>query len=373
MIMTNPFFTIGYGGPEYFCDREAETEKLIEALTNGRNVALISPRRLGKTGLIQHVFHKLMNEDSNRRCFYIDIYNTQSQQEFVKLLAENILGKMDKFSEKVMSNLATFFKSCRPVFSMDAFTGVPTVSLDIQPQTSSASLKEIIEYMKCSQHECFVAIDEFQQILEYPEKGTEALIRSVVQFAPNVHFVFAGSKQHLMSDMFSSPRRPFYQSTARMGLEPLKESVYYEFANRLMSESGKLLPESIFHDVYSFAHGYTYYIQDIMNRLYSAPNKEITTLSLMKIYGDIKEEGEIVYKDYCDILAKGQLRLLRAIAKEDTVTKPYESDFMRRHNLTALSSVKLALNALVKNGIVAKAPEGCYIYDRYLSLWLRML
>ncbi len=110
-----------------------------------------------------------------------------------------------------------------------------------------------------------------------------------------------------------------------------------------------------------------------MNRLYSAPNKEITTLSLIKIYGDIKEEGEIVYKDYCDILAKGQLRLLRAIAKEDIVAKPYESDFMRRHNLTALSSVKLALNALVKNGIVAKAPEGCYIYDRYLSLWLRML
>lgn len=247
---------------------------------------------------------------------------------------------------------------------------VPTVSIDIQPQTSSVSLKEIMEYMRSSQHECFVAIDEFQQILEYPDKGTEALLRSVVQFAPNVHFVFAGSKQHLMSDIFSSPRRPFYQSTARMGLEPLKESVYYEFANKLMSESGKLFPESIFHDIYSFTHGYTYYIQDIMNRLYSVSDKEITTLSLIKIYDEIKEEGEIVYKDYCDILAKGQLKLLRAIAKEDTVAKPFESYFMRSHNLTALSSVKLALNALVKNGIVAKSPEGYYIYDRYLSLWL---
>lgn len=369
--MFNPFFTLGYGGSEYFCDREKETAKLIEALTNGRNVALISPRRLGKTGLIQHVFHKLSTEDSNRRCFYIDIYNTQNQQEFVKLLANEILGKMDSFSEKVMTNLSAFFKSCRPVFSMDAYTGNPTVSLDIQPQASSASLKEIMEYMNNSQHECFVAIDEFQQILEYSDKGTEALIRSVVQFAPNVHFVFAGSKQHLMADIFSSPRRPFYQSTARIGLEPLNETIYYEFASRLMKQSGKELPEDIFHNVYSFAHGYTYYIQDIMNRLFSASDKEINLSLLTKIYNDIREEGEIVYKDYCDLLPKGQLKLLRAIAKEDMVTKPYETDFMRRHNLTAVSSVKLAINTLAENGIVAKSQKGFFIYDRYLSLWLR--
>ncbi len=369
--MTNPFFTLGYGGPEYFCDREKETAKLVEALTNGRNVALISPRRLGKTGLIQHVFHKLKEQDGNRRCFYIDIYNTQNQQDFVKLLAKEILGKMDSFSEKVMANLVAAFKSCRPVFSMDAVTGTPTVSLDIQPQTSSSSLKEVMEYMNNSQHECFVAIDEFQQILEYPDKGTEALIRSVVQFAPNVHFVFAGSKLHLMSDIFSSPRRPFYQSTARMGLEPLNEPVYYEFAHKLMNQAEKALPEDVFHHAYTFAHGYTYYIQDIMNRLFSASDQEVSFQLLMKIYADIKEEGDIVYKDYCDLLAKGQLKLLRAIAHEDVVAKPYEAEFMHRHSLTALSSVKLAMNALVKNGIVAQSKEGYFIYDRYLSLWLR--
>ncbi|MBQ0114683.1 MAG: ATP-binding protein [Bacteroidales bacterium] len=369
--MANPFFTLGYGGPEYFCDREKETSKLIEALTNGRNVALISPRRMGKTGLIQHVFRRLTDDDSNRRCFYIDIYSTQNQQDFVKLMAAEILGKMDSLSEKVMTTITSFFKSCRPVFSIDAFTGAPTVSLDLQPHTSSASLKEIMEYMNRSKHECFVAIDEFQQILEYPDKGTEAFIRSVVQFAPNVHFVFAGSKQHLMTDIFSSPGRPFYQSTARMGLEPLKESVYYEFANRLMGESGKQLPQEIFHDVYAFAHGFTYYIQDILNRLYSSSDKVLNASSIMRIFADIKEEGEIVYKDYCDLLAKGQLRLLRAIAEDDIVAKPYDAQFLRRHNLTAPSSVKLAMTALTKNGIVAKSNEGYFIYDRYLSLWLR--
>lgn len=369
--MVNPFFTVGYGGPDYFCDREEETAKLINALVNGRNIALISPRRIGKTGLIQHAFHRLNAEDASRRCFYIDIFNTQNQHDFVLALAREILGSMDSFSDKLMTNLTAFFKSCRPVFSMDPYSGTPTVSLDIQPQSCDASLKEILEYMNSSGHECFVAIDEFQQILEYPEKGTEALIRSVVQFAPKVHFVFAGSKQHLMAKIFSSPRRPFYQSTARMGLTPLKENVYYEFAARLMRQSGKELPEEVFHHAYTFAHGFTYYIQDIMNRLYSKHTESISMDDLMQIYSDIREEGETVYKDYCDLLAKGQLRLLRAIAAEDTVVQPHESGFMHKHRLTAVSSVKLALNALVTGGIVEKSPSGYSIYDRYLSLWLK--
>ena len=369
--MSNPFYTIGYGGPEYFCDRVSETGKLVEALTNGRNVSLISPRRLGKTGLIRHTFHQLMEEDATRRCFYLDIYNTQSQTDLVQMLASEILGSMDTFSNKFINSISSFFKSCRPVFSMDPYSGVPTVSLNLLPHDTSHTLKEIIAYMKQSGHECFVAIDEFQQILEYPEKGTEALLRSVAQDAPNVHFVYAGSKQHLMSAMFTSPKRPFYQSTQRMGLAPLDAEVYFQFAERLMSAGGKTLPREVFADVYDFAYGFTYYVQDIMNRLYSRCDSDITLDHLYHVYDEIKAENETVYKDYCDILAKGQLRLLRAIAKDGIVEKPYESSFMQRHNLTAVSSVKLALNALTKNGIVSKSPDGYFIYDRYLSLWLR--
>lgn len=368
--MTNPFYTLGYGGPNYFCDREKETAQLLDALRNGRNVALISPRRLGKTGLIQHVFHHLQQEDPNHSCFYLDIFSTQSQTDLVRQMSECILCRMDSFSEKFISSLTTFFKSCRPVFSVDVMIGAPTVSLDVQAATSEHTLREIIEYMKASGHECFVAIDEFQQILEYPERGTEALLRSMAQFAPNVHFIFSGSKQHLMTDIFSSPKRPFYQSTARMGLQPLDRDVYYDFAARQMREGGKLLPRNVFDTAYDFAHGFTYYIQDIMNRLFSIDSPTVETSHLYKVFGTIREEGEVVYKDYCDLLAKGQLRLLRAIAADDICTKPFEAEFIRRHHLTAVSSIKLALNALVKNGVVAKSDNGYFIYDRYLSLWL---
>lgn len=80
--MNNPFVTNGYAGEHYFCDRVQETQALIDLLTNGNNVALISPRRLGKTDLIRHCFAQSAIMD-NYYTFLIDIYATSSLQDFV--------------------------------------------------------------------------------------------------------------------------------------------------------------------------------------------------------------------------------------------------------------------------------------------------
>ncbi len=174
-----------------------------------------------------------------------------------------------------------------------------------------------------------------------------------------------------MTTIFSSPKRPFYQSVQRMGLDPLPELTYYDFASEWMRDGGKSLPWDVFHEAYLFAKGYTWYIQDLMNRLYSLQTGELTSEHLHRVMLDVCEEGESVYKAYCELLAKGPLRLLRAIAKEGVVEKPFDTNFMQKHNLTAVSSVRLALKALEKLNVIAKSTDGYYIYDRYLSLWLK--
>jgi hypothetical protein len=131
-LLNNPFVTSGYIAPEYFCDRERETEELSRWLINENNVAIISTRRMGKTGLIRH-------------CFQLD---------------------------------------------------------------------EIFHYLAVSDKPCIVAIDEFQQVAQYPEKNAEALLRTYVQHCNKAHFIFAGSQRYLMGEMFISPARPFYQSVS---------------------------------------------------------------------------------------------------------------------------------------------------------------
>jgi len=369
--MVNPFVTIGYVGPEYFCDREQETAELIGALRNGRNVAFISPRRLGKTGLIHHAFNRMRREDIKARCYYMDIFSTQNKEDFVALFAKTILGSLDTPAEKLIAEASRILRHCRPLFSVDPLSGMPTVSIDMRPNEAEASLQDVMQYMQESGYSCYVAIDEFQQITEYPDKGIDAALRGLMQVSPNVHFVFAGSKQHLMTKLFTMPSQPFFQSVQKMGLSPLPKDTYYSFACDHMRRGGKSFPQEVFDEIYRIARGYTWYIQDILNRLYELPQDELTIHSLHDILIHIKMEGDSSYKDYCELLAKGQLRLLRAIADEDVVQKPFDAEFMRRYHLTAVSSVKLALDALVKANIVAKSEEGYYIYDRYWSLWLK--
>ena len=143
MKPNNPFLVTGYHSPEYFCDRRQETETMIRALYNGRNVTLIAPRRMGKTGLVKNVFYKLREQEPDTVTFYMDIYSTQSLGDFIRLFAGTVLGKLDAVPQKALARVGRFIKSCRPVFTFDELTGQPKVTIDIVPSSEEATLREI--------------------------------------------------------------------------------------------------------------------------------------------------------------------------------------------------------------------------------------
>ena len=109
---------------------------------------------------------------------FIWIYFNPESSGVVSLLGRSVLGKLDTLSQSTLKSLFSFFKSCRPVISADEITGMPSVTLDFIPERSEETLKEIFTYLNQSGVECYIAIDEFQQIMEYPEKGVEGLLRS---------------------------------------------------------------------------------------------------------------------------------------------------------------------------------------------------
>lgn len=369
----NPFIISGYNGPEYFCDRESETCNIINALENDRNISLISPRRMGKTGLIQHVFHTITTQNKDIKCYYIDIFATQNLQDLVVILGKTILGTLDSYSESARKKISQFFSHLRPSFSFDPITNVPTVDITIQETKTEVGLQEIFNYLKASDTRCYIGIDEFQQITEYPEKGVEALLRSYIQFLPNVKFIFAGSKKHLMDAMFSSANRPFYQSTQKIGLKEIPLSSYSEFAIKLFEENDRHLSKDVFEYVYEKMMGHTWYIQYILNLLFSESKNEYVISDVNDVIFNTLEEENATYKTYCEVIAKGQLRLLQAIAKENKVSKPLDSKFMHRYNLTAASSVRQALEGLMDKTLILKDDDGYYsVYDRFFSLWLEM-
>ena len=366
----NPFLISGYHSPEFFCDRTRETETILEALYNGRNVTLIAPRRMGKTGLIRHAFYNLTADKSDIVTFYMDIYPTQALGDFVRLFANTVLGKLDSMPQEALSRISRFIKSCRPVFTFDEQTGVPKVTVDVAPAEEESTLKEIFEYLGSSERRCYIAIDEFQQIAEYPERGVEALLRSYIQFLPNVNFIFAGSKQHLMQEMFTSAKRPFYQSTQQLVIGAIDKDEYARFATGHFAAHGIRLSDEVFNALYDKYEGHTWYMQYILNRLYGY-NRNVDAELVEYATEQIISEFSYSYANLLKSYSPGQVRLLKAIAKEKCVKEILSGDFIGRHRLRATSSVSAALNKLLENELVYKAADGYIIYDRFMGEWLQ--
>ena len=370
--LENSFVVYGYVSPTYFCDRKQETNDLITALSNGRNVTLMSPRRMGKTGLIRNVFHQLQQRE-DVACFYIDIFSTKSLASFVKVFASAIVGKLDTPIQRAEGFIQRFFQGIRLSFSTDMLTGNPQVNLDFQPEQTESTLEQVFAYLVQSKRECYIAIDEFQQILEYPETNVEALLRSYVQFCPNVHFIFSGSKQHMMTDIFSSASRPFFQSTEKMHLYPIPEDNYYEFAAYWMQKKNIELSQELFHDIYQQFDGHTWYVQYILNLLYSAATTAITKEDIHKAMVHIMQREQELFQTTYDKLTDNQAALLVAIAKEGTVRAINAGEFIRKYCLKGTSSVNKALEYLINKELAYQTSQGYIIYNRFFGLWLKEL
>ena len=367
----NPFIYEGYEGPEYFCDRTEETEELISNLQNGRNTTLVSPRKIGKTGLINHAFNRIKQLDKDAVCIYIDIFHTQNQYDFVQTLGKAIVEERLLDTRTPIVKVLNYFSHWRPTISPDPVTGNPTVSVAIERSNTEYTVKSIFDYLNQSGKEVYVAIDEFQTITDYPEQGTEALLRSYIQFIRNVHFVFSGSKQHLMYEIFGSPKRPFYQSTAMMTLLPLHEEVYYDFASRWFEGKKGSFSREVFQQLYSLFDGYTWYLQSILNRLYETERHVSDFQQVREAILSILNDKSSQYEMLMTFLTDNQRNLLIAIAKDSCVAQLQANDFIRKHELSGASSIKKALTVLKEKDLVYQTPEGYIVYDRFLDLWLK--
>ena len=372
-MIDNPFLLYGYEGPEYFCDREEETQQLIESMNNGTNIALISPRRLGKSGLIHHTFRHLKEQNRDFRCFYIDLYPTRSLSDFVNLLGKAVIGQLDTPLQKAEGFVTKFFRSAQLTFGVDPFTNLPQVSLSYAPQNSQQTLEEIFAYIAQSNVNCYIALDEFQQVAEYPEDNVEALLRSLLERIHNVHIIFSGSKQHVMDVMFSSPKHPFYRSTERMQLGALDEDKYYTFAQYHLQHKNVQLSKDIFHHIYSMVDGVTWYIQAILHRLYRLSDVEVTEAIVQQAIISIIRSEEDDYKKQYHHLTQVQATLLRAVAVEGEVRQPTSGQFVKQYHLRSASSVQRALAALLEEEYLYPTENGYIVYDRFMSVWLRNL
>lgn len=370
----NPFVISGYHGPDWFCDRQQEAKLLLSHIKNGNNVTLFALRRLGKTGLIHHVFHHLASSKKTT-CIYVDIFSTKSLREFTNQLATAVYNR---FPEKkgIGQRFFSFLKLLRPVISYDALTGNPEVSLDLaMPKDYERTIQQILSFLESQPVKTAIAIDEFQQITTYPEKNTEAVLRTYIQTLKNCSFIFCGSNHRIMSEIFNNAKRPFYGSCLNVALDFIDEKEYAGFIEKLFRQSKKNIDTEATEYILSFTERHTYYTQLLCNQVFSGGEKNIKIETVLSACANLLEQQEPTFYQFRNLLTGTQWQLLTAIAKETRMQKPYSSEFIKKYHLGTPSMVTRTLESLLAKEMVyynSGIKEPYYaVYDKFLMRWLQ--
>lgn len=363
----NPFVTVGYFGPEYFCDRKQETAKLLSSIRNDCNVTLMAPRRYGKTGLINNLFHQLPND-----CVpvYLDIYSLTNLTEFTRAFSTAVTSVSDSPLEKATKSVLQFFRSCRPTITPQD-DGRPKFSFDVAPANAEVTLRDAFAYLKSRERRLVIAIDEFQQIREFPEQGTEALLRSLVQEVPWVRFIFAGSRHHIMGDMFLAAKHPFYNSTDILSLKPIEPKAYADFAASFFRKASQPFSGEVFKSVYDRFDGITWYVQRVMKGVWNNGHGLSSPEDAELVIRELVEDRDSTFSDLLGSQNDVAKRLLRAVAREGCVREPTAAAFLSRYSLCP-SSVRSTIADLQEREILYRSDSGIVIYERLFGEWLKL-
>ncbi len=370
-MTNNPFILYGYESEEYFCDREKETAHLMRLIDNGNNISLIAPRRIGKTGLVEHLFH-LPEIRERYYTFIIDIYATKSLEDLIMAMGSAMLSTLRPFGAKVMKKFTDFLKSLRSGISFDPM-GNPSWNVELGDiRTPRVTLDEIFQYIENADKPCIVAIDEFQAVSSYRDSNAEAMLRTYVQHCRNANFIFSGSQRRMMSEIFHNYARPFYQSTTSMKLDCIPSERYLQFAQEHFLRAEKSLNPDVFHLVYERFDGITWYIQRVMNELYAiTPSGGSCTPDLTETAIDnILRSNEFSYQSLLYQLPPKQKTLFTAICKSGKATSIMSSDFIHRWHLPSSSSVQAAIKGLLEKDYVTESLGVYEAYDKFFSLWM---
>ena len=372
-MIDNPFVTNGYAGPEYFCDRVDETAILTNLMTNGNNVALMSPRRVGKTDLIRHCFQQESIKD-DYYCFLIDIYATNSLHDFVSVFGKSILDALKPKGRRVWEGFLNALLSVRSEISFD-INGNPVWGLGVGAMTPpQTTLDEIFAYLASAEKHCLVAIDEFQQILYYNDhQNVEAVLRTQIQKCSNANFIFAGSQRHMMSEMFLSPSRPFYQSVMPMSLNAIPLDHYWAFAEPLFAKTGdRRISYGVVASVYQRFEGITAYVQRIMNMLYMlTPKGETCGMGMIdKAIDTYLQLSSAYYSELLRQMPEKQRNVFLSIAAERQVKNISGGKFVHKYRLPSTSSVVSAVKGLLEKDFVTQTDNVYSVYDRFFQLWI---
>lgn len=371
--MENKPFIFGVAtSGDNFTDREKETERLLLNFQHGINTVLISPRRWGKTSLVQKVCR--LAQSDNLKVVYLDIFSCRSDRDFYDAFSSAVLKQTSSKLEEWLENAKLFLSRISPKISMgtDPMSDF-SISLEINPKSNDVD--EILQLPeKIAQKKgchIVVCIDEFQQIAEFKEsKIFQKRLRSVWQLQKSVSYCLFGSKKHLMNELFEKKSLPFYKFGDAVYLSKIGTQDWIDYICGRFMATGKQISRELAERICLCVENHSSYVQQLAWLVWIHTDKVATEQDFEMAYQDIIDQNTPLFEKQTESLTTYQMNFLRAVTA-GVCSEFTKQEVLRKYQLGSSANVSIVKQALVKKELIEIEKRQVVIPDPVMKVWLK--
>ena len=371
--METPFIFGKIATEKNFTDRETETANLVQSFTSLINTIIISPRRWGKSSLVNKAAKLAMEQDRKLCICHVDLFNVRNEVHFYSLLAQKVIAATSTKWEEAVESAKSFFSHLMPKISIGSD---PTneVSIDFDWESIKQNPDEVLDLAekiaKKKGVKIVICVDEFQNISGFTDPDYfQKKLRSHWQQHQNVAYCLYGSKRHMMMEVFTNSSKPFYKFGNLMFLEKIDTPCLVEFFNTRFSETGKTITEDAANLIVKLVDNHPYYAQQLA-QLSWLRTKDVCDVEIVReAHAALVEQLSLLFVTMTETLTTQQLNYLNAlIAGEKAISS---TDVMHRYQISSTTSIARSKAALIKNDILDSKAGEISFQDPIYAYWLK--
>lgn len=356
-----------------FANRDTEIEKLSNNLINGINTSIISPRRWGKSSLVEKVSADIQEKHKNIRIVVIDLFSISSEEEFLESFAREVIKASSSRWEDWIKSGKEFFKALTPKLSV-GIDPQNDFSLGFDWKELSKNSDEILNLPELIANKkdirFVICLDEFQNLATFSNALTfEKKLRANWQRHKSVTYCLYGSKRHMMTDIFNSPSKPFYRFGDIMILPKIATDKWIEFIIQGFEKTGKKIDREAAGKIPELMKNHSWYVQQLAHYTWNISDKTASITELNSALTELIQANTPLYQREIEIISNTQLNLLKAICKGET--KFTSTAVMNHYALGTPRNVSKNKTILINSDMVHKVDEMFEFLDPAFELWFR--
>lgn len=356
-----------------FTNRKKDIEKLYNNLTQGINTMIISPRRWGKSSLVEKVVNNINRKNKDRRIINIDLFSVSSEKEFLEAFAGEIIKVSSNKWEEWIDNSKSFFKQLIPKisFGIDPYTDF-SLSFEweeLQKHSDEVlNLPEVIAKKKNFQF--IICLDEFQSIASYPSFfDFEKKMRAVWQRQKSVTFCLYGSKRHMMTDIFNNPSKPFYRFGDIILLDKINTKDWIIFIRKGFEKTGKVIEKADAEIIPKLMKNHPWYVQQLAHYTWNLTSEKASVKEIKKALDEVINANTPFYQKEIETMSPTQINLLKAVASNKVQFT--STEVMQKYKLGTPRNVLKNKKVLIKNDIIDDAGGAVSFLDPAFEIWFK--